>query len=57
MKKISQHWHNHEKHNYPDNLHHHVYKMYTHYYTGGNPYNLLQTKYQKRLQDIDIVFI
>lgn len=51
MKQLSNHWHTTEKHNYLDVFHKEAYRMYIRYYTGGNPYNVFEEKYQKRISN------
>lgn len=53
MKQLTNHW-NKEKYNYHYTTHKEAYSKYIKYYTGNNPYNVLEKKYQDRLNEIDI---
>lgn len=54
MKQLSNYWHETEKHNYLDVFHREAYKIYMQHYTGGNPYNVLEEKYQNRISNMGI---
>jgi hypothetical protein len=58
MKSLIDYWNNYEKHNYDSNHEHTAYKTFMSYYTGLNPYNVLQEKYQNRIQErcLDVNF-
>lgn len=54
MKKLSNNWHKKEKYNYADVLQREAYQMYMKYYTGQNPYNILDKKYKNRIYDLGL---
>jgi len=54
MKELSDYWNTNEKNNYLGVLHKEVYRKYMRHYTGGNPYNVLEEKYQERISKLGI---